>query len=137
MKQEEDYAQLTKENSMTTTKIYRFCAICSCPRDLHRKYGPCFCEGTCQACSITEGAAIPCNCDYYESERSLLSADPYCDSCLTVAYDHVGHGQAEQVEFLQAIGADLEDHECDAVTEPDLGPCSCLAHGRSEVMLVN
>ena len=116
---------------MTTTKIYQFCAICSCPRDLHRKYGPCFCEGTCQACSSTENAGYDCNCDYYESEPA--SAEPYCDSCLTVAYDHVGHGQAEQVEFLQAIGADLEDHECDAVTEPDLGPCSCLAHGLAKL----
>jgi len=113
---------------MRTTKIYQFCAICSCPRDLHRKYCPCFCEGTCQACSSTENAGYDCNCDYYESEPT--SAEPYCDSCLTVAYDHVGHGQAEQVEFLQALGADLEDHECDAVTEPDLGPCSCPAHGR-------
>ena len=122
---------------MTTTKTSGVCSMCECPRDTHPKYGPCFCEGTCQACSITEGAAIPCNCDYYESERSLLSADPYCDSCITVAYDHVGHGQAEQVEFLQAIGADLEDHECDAVTEPGSALCSCLAHGRSEVMPVN
>jgi hypothetical protein len=60
-----------------------------------------------------------------------MSADSYCDSCLMIAYDHVGHGQAEQAEFLQALVADLDDHDCDAVTEPDLGPCSCTGHASS------
>ena len=117
---------------MTTTKTSGVCTMCECPRDLHREYGPCICDGTCEMCSGSEYAAgHPCDCAYYVSEPT--SAEPYCDSCLTVAYDHVGHGQAEQVEFLQALGADVEDHDCDAVTEPGSALCSCLAHGRSEV----
>lgn len=117
---------------MTTQRITRICTMCECPKDRHRKYGPCLCQGTCETCSSTENAGYPCNCDYYESTTTTtMSADSYCDSCLMIAYDHVGHGQAEQVEFLQALVADLDDHECDAVTELDLEPCSCTGHASS------
>ena len=88
------------------------CIVCGCNKGLHTKYGPCFGED--------------CNCDYYESESS--QTDKYCDSCLMIAYDHVGHGQAEQVQFLEVMGPDLSDHECDAITEPDLSPCACGSH---------
>jgi len=95
------------------------CLLCGCDKSLHLRHG--ICRGV-------DDDGWECNCDSYESKTT--STSQYCDSCLTIAYDRVGHGEAEQVEFLDAMSADIEDHECDAVEEDDDDDirCDCLAH---------
>jgi len=103
---------------MTTSATYKACSLCGCSKDLHSKFGP---------CRGKDEDGYNCFCDYYESEPT--GNDAYCDSCLTVAYDHVGHGLAEQHQFLEMLGADIEDHECDRINAPDEGiRCDCKAH---------
>jgi hypothetical protein len=112
-----DYQDPEGGIQMSTKTGYRACTLCGCSKDVHPRFGPCLGK---------DEEGYDCTCDYYESEPT--SNAPYCDSCLTVAYDHVGNGRAEQVQFLEVLGADIDDHDCDSINEPDHGPCSCAAH---------
>ena len=93
------------------------CLLCGCSKDLHSKYG---------SCRGNDEEGYDCICDYYESAPA--TTEYYCDSCLTVAYDRVGHGLAEQVELLQSFGEYIEDHDCDSIIESGLTTCNCRAH---------
>ena len=54
----------------------------------------------------------------------------YCDSCLTVAYDEVGHDSGEQDQFLDAFSgmAMLDDHACDRIETDGEISCKCSDH---------
>jgi len=51
----------------------------------------------------------------------------YCDSCLTAACDLGADDPEDQAEILATMGADLPDHNCDHVEEPEI-PCDCEGH---------
>ena len=55
-----------------------------------------------------------------------------CDSCAAVAYDHGLETPESQYLMMSEMGADVEDHFCDAFEEPDLYPdgcaCACCRH---------
>ena len=55
-----------------------------------------------------------------------------CDSCADVAYDNGLETPEIQYLMMSEMGADVEDHFCDAIDEPDLWPdgcpCACYRH---------
>mgnify|MGYP001617718041 CR=1 FL=1 len=56
-----------------------------------------------------------------------------CDSCLDVAYDNGFEGYQAQANVMMEMGADLPDHLCDAVQEPECWPvcqCGCSVNRR-------
>ena len=84
----------------------------------------------CTAKDVEEGVEYDCICDCYESKST--SSSVYCDSCLDIAYEEVGPGHGEQVDFLDLMADLLSDHECDFVLEPEfVERCDCLTHKRN------
>jgi len=60
-------------------------------------------------------------------EEMLASEEPafqVCDSCRAEAHDKGFRGRARQAEAMAQIGAEIEDHVCDAVGEPSI-KCEC------------
>ena len=47
-----------------------------------------------------------------------------CDECLLVAYDEGIYDGEEQARVMVEMGADVQDHTCESVEEPDI-TCFC------------
>ena len=52
-----------------------------------------------------------------------------CDDCLTAAYDEGAVDKQLQVQICTTMGADIADHTCEAVDEPDTR-CACECHAQ-------
>lgn len=53
----------------------------------------------------------------------------FCDSCLDAIYELDRKlSPREAKRFLADFGADIPDHNCDAIDEPDLAQCHCPGH---------
>lgn len=70
-------------------------------------------------------------------ERPAATGPNVCDSCLTAAYDELGEmggdtDLAMQRTVCLEMGADIADHLCDEIEEPDLGPCACACKQASK-----
>ena len=52
-----------------------------------------------------------------------------CDDCLLVAYDEGFMSYEEQAKVMIELSADVPDHNCEAVDEPDI-ECDCGCRGR-------
>ncbi|GEM_PF-1592464 len=66
---------------------------------------------------------------YEDQELQELKFSSVCDSCRNVAYDNGISGVAHQAEAMAMLGADLEDHLCDAREAPGLNiNCECACN---------
>ena len=53
---------------------------------------------------------------------------PYCDECMTEAYDEVGENPEDQKQFLDACSYMMADHLCDRIETNGEIKCACEAH---------
>ena len=52
----------------------------------------------------------------------------FCDDCMTEAYDHVGSDEDRQSDFLVAMGAMIDEHNCSRITTDGEILCDCTGH---------